>query len=327
MSDEFLDRLREEPPAGLRERVRRRLRRIEEEPLPVPLWRRLTPLLATALLVALAVGSFSIPSVRAAARSFLDSFRVRRFAAVPVDPARFDKLEARGLDLKTLFGKNVEVLEEPGQPEPVDSLETAADLAGIPVSLPRDLPHDARLDQIRVGGHGHLLATFSAAQLQELLDALEIQDVEVPLELDGTTVEIETPRPVFVLFRRGTDTIRLVQSRAPEVALPEAIDLERLGEIGLRLAGMSPEEARMFAGQVDWGSTLLVPVPVGGSTFRQVDVGETKGLLITFLDRKEEGRSRGQWRSLLLWSAGERVFGLEARGQGIEVLKMAESMG
>jgi hypothetical protein len=327
VSDEFLDRLREEPPAELRERLRRRLRRIEEEPAPVPLFRRLSPLLATALLVMLAVGSFAIPSVRAAARSFLDSFRVRRFAAIPVDPTRFDKLEARGLDLKTLFGRNVEVLEEPGQPAPVGDLETAADLAGIPVSLPRELPRDARLEEIRVGGRGHLLATFSAAQLQELLDALEIRDVEVPLELDGTMVEIETPRPVFVQFRRGTDTIRLVQSRAPEVALPEAMDLQRLGEIGLRLAGMSAEEARMFAGQVDWGNTLLVPVPVGGSTFRQVDVGDAKGLLITFLDRGKEGRSRGHWRSLLLWSADDRVFGLEARGQGIEVLKMAESMG
>lgn len=327
MSDEFLDRLREEPPAELRERLRRRLRRIENEPVRVPLFRRLTPLLATAFLVTLAVSSFSIPSVRAAARSFLDSFRVRRFAAVPVDPARFDKLEARGLDLKTLFGRNVEVLEEPGEPEAVDGLEAASDLAGIPVSVPRELPEDARLQEIRVGGRGHLLATFSASQLQELLDALEVRDVEVPLELDGQTVEIETPRPVVVLYRRGTDTIRLVESRAPEVALPEAIDLQRLGEIGLRLAGMSAEEARMFAGQVDWGSTLLVPVPVGGSTFRQVDVGDAKGLLITFLDRGKEGRSHGRWRSLLLWSADDRVFGLEARGQGIEVLRMAESMG
>jgi hypothetical protein len=328
VSDDFLAQLREEPRPELREGLRRRLRRLEEQaPEPPSAWARLRPLWTIAAGITLAIGLLSIPSVRAAARSFLDSFRVRSFAAIPVDPERFSRLEEHGLDLKTLFGENVEVLEEPGEPERVETLEAAADLAGIPVSVPRGLPGNATLEEIRVGGRGHAFATFNASQLEELLEVLEIDDIEVPYELDGLSVEIQTPRQVFVVYRRGDDTIRLVQSRAPEVELPEAVDLERLGEIGLRLAGMSAVEARLFAKKVDWGSTLLVPVPVNAATFREVDVNESKGLLVTFLRRDDGGARHGRWRSLVLWCGGDRVFALEGRGQGLEVLEMASSLG
>lgn len=50
-------------------------------------WARLRPALAGGLALAAIAIAFTLPAVRAAAREFLDLFRVQRFAAVPGTPS------------------------------------------------------------------------------------------------------------------------------------------------------------------------------------------------------------------------------------------------
>ena len=117
--------------------------------------------------------------------------------------------------------------------------------------------------------------------------------------------------------------ISLLQTPSPELSLPPGIDATQLGEIGLRIAGLNPAEARKFAQSVDWHSTMLVPVPSGASSFREVHVGANKGLLIAFDPRHRDmpGR-RGDGGTQLLWSDGERVYALI--GQNISDATMLE---
>ncbi len=105
MSDDFLSRLREEPRPEFAERLERRLREIDESErerrlAPGP-WRRFAPALAGVSLAAALAFAFTLEPVRAAAREFLDLFRVKRFAAVPVDPQRLARLAKGGLDFKS----------------------------------------------------------------------------------------------------------------------------------------------------------------------------------------------------------------------------------
>jgi len=90
MSDDFLSRFRDEPRREFAEDLKRRLREIEvAEGEPAAGRRgRAVPVLAGAAIAATVALAFTLPPVRAAARNFLDLFRVKRFAAVPVDPDR-----------------------------------------------------------------------------------------------------------------------------------------------------------------------------------------------------------------------------------------------
>ena len=124
MSDDFLSRLREEPRPEFKDRLEGRLREIdarEHERRSAPSsYRRFAPAFAGAALAAALAFAFTLEPVRAAARDFLDLFRVKRFAAVPVDPQRLARLAEGGVDFKALVADQVQVVVAPQPPEAVD---------------------------------------------------------------------------------------------------------------------------------------------------------------------------------------------------------------
>jgi hypothetical protein len=331
MSDDFLSRLREEPDPEYADRLGRRLREIDEARSRTSgALTRVRPLLAAALVAAVGAAAFLLPAVRATAREFLDLFRVQRVAAVPVDTERLQRLERSGVDLKSLVGGQVEVLEDPGQGEAVDSLAVASSLAGVDVRPATAPPRGATLAETRVSGPGAFRVRLDTEKLRSLVDLLGVEDATIPPEWEGATLEVHTPPLVAMRYHRDTDDdFLLVQSAGPEVALPEGVDLAELGALGLQMAGMSAEEARLFARRVDWRSTLLVPIPAEGSSFREVEVGDRKGLLVTGRAREkgEDGTVHpGRWHSVLLWADEDRVYAAMGPGHGVEVLEMALSV-
>jgi hypothetical protein len=332
MSDEFLSQHREEPRPEFQAALRRSLRAQEEaDPEAGPATRRWSgwrPALSAAGGLALLAVLLSVPAVRATAQGFLDLFRVKRFAAVAFDPERLERLRNGHVDLKTLLGGQVEVLQEPGELQPVADVAAAAAEAGITVKVPAFIPGGPAEPEVLVGGRLVARATLDAAKIEALLQAFEVDDAEVPRELDGAVVNIETPRPVLLRYRRGNDQIVVAQSANPEVALPPGLDLARLGELGLRVVGLSREEARSFARTIDWRATLLIAVPAGEATYREVDLRGRKGLLVTSIQKLAENpasRARRR-RSILLWSEGPMVFGVEGPGTGADLIEMAQSL-
>jgi hypothetical protein len=328
VSDEFLSGLREEPDPRFAEDLARRLESIDAEASgrPVP---GLRPALLGGLVVGAASMAFLLPPVRAVAREFLDLFRVQRFAAVPVDTDRLARLE-RGVDLKALIGSQLEVIEPSVEPETVADPQTASSIAGIDVREPSTIPADAALAQVSVSRPGAFRMFIDTEKLRSLAEVMGVEDAEIPDEWDGAMVEVHAPPVVTLHYRRGASDFVVAQSRGPEVALPEQVDLAAMGALGLRIAGMSAEEARLFAGRIDWRSTLLVPIPAEGSHFREVEVGGRTGLLVSGRpsERQSDGsRREGSWRSVLLWTDGDRIFAASGPGTGIEVLEMARSIG
>ena len=331
MSDEFLTRLREDPRPEFEGPLRARLRAIDEID-PLPLQRRASTgryaFAGVFAVVALAF-LFTLPPVRAAAREFLDLFRVQRFAAVPVDPDRLARLGQQGMNLKTILGPQLEVLEAPVEPEAVAGAQAASSLAGIDVRQPKLLPERVTASGVLVGRPGAFRVRLDVEKLRSLADALGVASADVPLAWDGATVEIHVPPVVILKYARSDGEFVLLQSRGPEVALPEGLELAQLGELGLRMSGMSATEARLFARTIDWRSTLLVPIPAAGGNFREVDVRGRKGLMVTSrgTTKAADGSERpGRWRSVLLWASADRVFAAAGPGHGVEVLEMAQSI-
>jgi len=328
MDDRFLTGMRREPRPEFARELHERLRRQGPAVAPARPWRplQLAVALAGGLVVALVVLSFTFPAVRASAQAFLDLFRVRNFAAVSVNPARVARLRDLKLDPESMMGGGqAEILEPAGEPRVVATVQEAGAAAGFAVRVPAQTPAGFRPDTIVVAGASAARFTVDTARLTRVLDALDIRDVRVPAGLDGQVITVRTTPAVAQRFVRDRQRVDLLQARSPEVSLPAGVDLARLGEIGLRIAGLEPGEAKRFAQSIDWHGTLVVPVPLNASSFSEVSVNGNRGLLVVFAGSGQgpHGVARG---NLLLWTDGDLVFALRGDLNRMDLVQMAESL-
>jgi hypothetical protein len=152
-----------------------------------------------------------------------------------------------------------------------------------------------------------------------VLDSLGINDLALPPGLDGQTAAIHVYPSVHISYGAQAAHVQFIQARQPQAVMPRGTDLPLLAEIGLRVLGFEPNEARRFANTIDWRTTLLVPVPVSVANFHEVDLGGGKGLLI------ETAPPSGPPVSQLLWSEGGSVFALIGDVRPEELYEMARS--
>ena len=327
MSDEFMNVLRQDPPADFARRLKSRLHALDapaaaERRVPA----RALRWLATAASVAALAFAFTLPAVRSAAEAFLDYFRVVNFAGVAFDPQRMAQLWSNAsVDLPSLIGGQVTPGTPPPPPVAYATLDEAAAAAQMRLRAPAWLPPGFALTSVEVGGAHELSITGSTEKLQSVLDALGITDVSIPTGLDGQTVTIQIPPVARLVYDDGKRQIVLTQARSPVIALPAGVDIASLAEIGLRLLGLDRAEAYRFAQNVDWRSTLLVPVPVTAASFHQVEVQSGTGLVIETGQRPGEGLGDHSG-SLVLWSNDDTVYALGGPARATDTLQMAQSV-
>jgi hypothetical protein len=315
MSDEFMLNAWRKPPPQFARQLREHLHAVDARHRVSTRRRKAFRALAYAATVLLAVGLGTLPSVRASALAFLDLFRVVNFVAVPVEKERASVLQ-RGLDLPRMLGEQVHALQVAGPPRLMSTPEEAGQVAGIRVRLPTWRPVGLEVQSIDVLGAQTWSVTASAKKLQSILDALGIEDLSAPPGIDGQNATIHGFPAVRVAYGDRSKQVTLIQARRAEVTLPKGTDLTLLGEIALRVLGLDRAEAHRFAQNVDWHTTLLVPVPAGITNFRRVDIQESTGLLI-------ETAGRESW---LLWSSADSVFVLAGHVRPQELFEMAESI-
>lgn len=326
MEDQFLKELYRDPDPGFERRLGERLKAQTPAPAPsgwaaVP-WRTAGALGCAGLIAALV---FTVPSVGVWAQSFLDIFRVRTFTAVPVDPARIDRLESETVDLQRMVADRVQVLKERGEPVTVATAEDAGRAAGFSVRAPG---HQAGLapEGIAVVGEGVIQMTADVSVLEEVLRLMDIRDAKIPANLDGSTIRVRMPPSVQMRFRNEGRRVRFVQSQSPEVRLPPAMELEDLGVLALRIAGLPRSDAERLARSIDWHTTLLVPVPTSARSFRKVHVHGREGLLIEATketDAIPAGRHGG---AVVMWAEDGMVFAMGGNVGEADLLEMAESV-
>ena len=201
----------------------------------------------------------------------------------------------------------------------------ASAAASFVARQPSFVPGGFAPDSAFVHGDGAARITIRGDKVRTVLDALDIHDLQLPPGLDGKTATVRVNPAVFLRYRQGESRLALAQSRSPEVDLPAGIDVPTLGEIGLRILGLGPAEARRIAQTTDWHTTVLVPVPTDASSFQQVDVNGNRGLLIETQPRSDSNRGDRPGR-LLLWSDGDRVFGLTGPVSRVDLVQMASSV-
>ena len=330
MDDQFMLSAWRRPRAGFVRQVRERL---DQQDLEMAVIHQPRPALRAAAYAAtllLVVGAFAFPAVRAGAAAFLDLFRVVNFAPVAIQPERIKELMSHNeLDLPHLLGDQAEVLKDSGPPQEVANAEAAATAAGVHVRMPAWLPAGMALERFHVMGEHAMRVTLNAEKLNSILDAIGIDDLRVPPEADGQAVTMSVPPVVSASFS-GPESRKawLLQARQPAATFPAGADLTTFAEIGLRVLGVERGEAHRFAQNVDWRTTLLVPVPLNVARFKQVDVAGNPGLLIE-TKRAEGGRAGREDAppvAQLMWSSGGSVFVLFGNVGPAQLYTMAQSV-
>jgi hypothetical protein len=319
--NDFLDQFREAPRPEFADALARRLNRLDEK---TPTWTfRSWKLTAAAAGLALAAGAtLSVPSVQAAARQFLESFRVKRFAAVPVAPDRLRQLREKTVDIKSLLGENIERVRSAESRQSADAVAAGAD-----VGFRLRLPEGFSVGALTVRGEEATRFTANTEQLKAALALTNVDDVSIPDALNGATIRVTIPASVKTEVNTFAGTVTLLQSRSPKVDLPPGVSMRQLGEIALRVAGLSAEEAAIFSHSVDWSDTLLVPIPATSALFREVTIQGVPGLLVSYkpvgADGKPEPKSS---KVILLWSKDDIVFALSGTTNGLQLIEIANAL-
>lgn len=256
--------------------------------------RRLRPVWAGLAIVAALTAAFSFAPVRAWAGQFLGLFRIQQVMVLPIDTTRLSALsgdEALGSRISQLFSDSVKVTKEPTDARAAASAAEASQAAGFAVRLPgnrSDAP------QLTVQDGTAFEFVINRDRAQAVLNEMGYSHLQLPASLDGAAIQVEIPTGVTAAYgncprsdeeagspgRRFANCVLFVQIPSPTVNTPPDLDVEQLAEIGLQLTGMTAEQAREYSQTVDWASTLVVPIPRNGATYRQIEVDGVTGYLI-----------------------------------------------
>lgn len=264
---------------------------------------------------------------------------------------REQKVQAVNVDLSNLVGPNanpalhqmitqmvsdkvkVTVNEKPQR---VADAAAASQLAGFHVELlgaRKDAP-----DLVVSGQHAFDL-TVDRARLQEILKEAGRSDLTVPPSIDGATVAVTIPRAVMARYGecpgRPSATanvatpppntlqydscVRLREGRSPEVSVPHGFDFEKLAEIALEVAGMTPAQARQFLETVNWKETLGASIPRFMRSYEAVKVNGVQGTLLNMAWR------RGPTYTLI-WAKNGVVYSLTGYGDSGNAVTLANSL-
>jgi hypothetical protein len=227
-----------------------------------------------------------------------------------------------------------------GSDQPAPDAATATQLAGFPVQLLK-IRKDA--PKLVVGGQHALRMKVDRARLQEIVKAAGHPEIVLPDALDGATFSVQIPHIVHLQYgtcpgrttatnaiagqviektpsaTQYADCVRLSEGPSPIVNVPAGLDITKLAEIGLQVAGMTAGEAQEFFQTVDWKSTLTLSVPRQLRSYEQVKVGGVRGTLLTLSGRRGPGYT-------LIWANNGIAYSLTGYGDSSHAVELADSL-
>jgi hypothetical protein len=291
---------------------------------------------AVGVIAILAVGML-FPQVRAIGSSFLGLFRVEQFTIVQVDPDELESQLGLSSNFEYLLADDI-VIEEFGDAMGAEDAPEASSLAGFPVRLPAA---ESVSGELKVQPGAKVSMQVDLPKVQALLDEIGGTDLQLPAALDGAEVSMELPVAVVAGYGNCEVTeemirsarvdpdgpipdlsqcITLTQFPSPEISAPPGLDIASIGEIFLQVLGMTPEEAAQFSQNVDWTTTLVIPIPRYGTEYQDVFVDGVEGTLIMQSQRSEFPHY------LLVWIKDGIVYALTGPGTAESAVEMANSL-
>ena len=323
--------------SAARARLKARLGEQEEPNMLQKLFsKRLRPVWASVLVITILAVAFAFPSVRVIANNFLGLFRVERITVVPVDENQLSNRLGSSTQMENLFSESISY-QGGGDIQEAQDREEASSLANLTVRLPSSLPEPA---QLLVQPGGSISMVIDVRQLRAVLKEVDLDNVNIPDNLDGETVSVEVPNLVLGLYGDCPDPIaeqsktdpdsapasygpnckEFVQILSPTVNAPPDLNINQLGQALLQVLGMSPEEAAQFSASVDWTTTLILPLPSANTTYQDVTVDGVPGTLIV------QGNLNDPYHYMLVWVKNGVIYGLSGSDDPQAALELANSL-
>ena len=271
--------------------------------------RRFAPV---AVFAVLAIALFTQPAARAMASSFLGLFRVEKFAAISVSPQQLEALGA--LVDSGLYPGEITMLDEPAAPIAFASF-AEAERHMTQLEKPVWVTSAFSLgepDFIEMQGSGSAEMLINLEGARGILDAVDGDPTLLPDSLDGATIDMHINE---VLIQDWDEGVALIQTLSPEIGYPENVDPAVIGEAILQFLGMEDGEAYRLAHNIDWTSTMILPIPSDVGTFKEVSIGSTTGLAIEPL---------GSEAATLMWQEHGKVYVLAGQGEYASVEALIE---
>ncbi len=276
-----------------------RLHQTKEIPMKQNFLRRHGLWAGLAVVIVLVIG-LSIPSGFAWAGQFLGLFRAQQVAVIPIDPTGLVALKSDSTliqQMGELLAKDLTFEKKPGDPQPAANRDEASQQAGFTVRLPADQSTQPRLT-VQPGTSFQFMV--DRARAQALLDESGHSDLVLPPSLDKETISVNIPNAVSAAYgncpvpenaasslnsggstgRRFTDCVILGEIPSPTVNTPPDVDFQKLAEIGLEFTGMSAAQAQEISQNIDWATSLVIPLPKNAATYQKVTVDGVSGVLI-----------------------------------------------
>lgn len=300
------------------------------------------PWLAGVIVLVLVIGFTGLPQGRALVKRFARSLRMQNVQAVNVDLSAFTDPNANPslhqMVTQMISEKVTRNVNEPDQS--ASDVSVAGNLAGFHVQLLSARKDPAKLV---VAGEQSVSLLVDRARLQTIFTDAGHPELVVPASLDGAAVSVDIPRAVEIQYGNcpgqatatseiasnitgptpGTtqysDCVRLREGPSPIVKVPSELDVRRLAEIGLEVAGMTPGQAGDFLNTVNWQTTLVLTVPRFLRSYEAVRVAGAKGTLLTMAGRRGPGYT-------LIWSKGGSAYSMEGFGDSSQAVQLAESL-
>lgn len=298
-------------------------------------WRAAWVVIAAAAIVMAIV---ILPPGRDLLHKFVGSLRMQNVQTVNVNLSAFIGPNANRTlqDMVTQMISDKVTVTQNEKTQTVENAAAASQMAGFAVELParrKDTP------ELAVGGQHAFDMTVDRARLQEILKEAGRPDLSLSKSIDGATISVKIPRIVRARYgdcpgmpsatanvatptpntTQYSDCVVLSEGPSPVVDVPSGVDFEQLAQIGLELAGMTPDQSRQFLQTVNWKSTLGMSIPRFMRSYEAVEVNGVKGTLLNMAG----------WRGpayTLIWAKNGIAYSLTGYGDPGDAVPLADSL-
>lgn len=298
-------------------------------------WRAAWVVIAAAVIVMAIV---ILPPGRDLLHKFVGSLRMQNVQTVNVNLSAFIGPNANRTlqDMVTQMISDKVTVTQNEKTQTVENAAAASQMAGFAVELParrKDTP------ELAVGGQHAFDMTVDRARLQEILKEAGRPDLSLSKSIDGATISVKIPRIVRARYgdcpgmpsatanvatptpntTQYSDCVVLSEGPSPVVDVPSGVDFEQLAQIGLELAGMTPDQSRQFLQTVNWKSTLGMSIPRFMRSYEAVEVNGVKGTLLNMAG----------WRGpayTLIWAKNGIAYSLTGYGDPGDAVPLADSL-
>ena len=290
----------------------------------IPMFKKRSFLGALSVFIVLVL-VFTITPASAWASSFLGLFRVQKITVISFSPQALQKststLNSQRDVIQQVF-KNDLVIHDNGKAQKVNSTAQAAQLAGF---TPRLLDQQGQI-YFKPGLQADL--TIDQPKFQALMDAAGL-NAQLPAAVNGKVVSVNVPDAIVAGYGNCPDTTDptdvsesqlnactlLMELPSPTVNAPNELNVNQLGQAMFEFLGMPADQAASLSNNIDWASTLVLPIPQGeGYTYQNLPIDGVSGTLV-------ESTGNPSNRYAVIWTKDGMVYTLTGPGGKAEAMR------